>query len=272
MVTGAGRGIGREIALMQAREGAKVALLSRTAAEIDAVAAEILDEGNIARAYPIDIVDLAAVGEVVAEVEAELGSVSLVTNNAAVFTAIGPIWEVDPAAWWRDVEITVRGSFNVCRTVLPRMMARRRGRIINMTGGGTAGSLPHGSGYATGKAGILRFTESISDTLAGTGICMFAMDPGLVKTAMTDYQLSSKAGRTYLPFLAGWLERGINVPPTLAARLTVEIAVGRFDKLAGRMLMAARGDLDLMPEAVDEIVASDLRSLRVNGMPPERPR
>jgi NAD(P)-dependent dehydrogenase (short-subunit alcohol dehydrogenase family) len=272
LVTGAGRGIGREIALMQAREGATVALLSRTAAEIDAVAAEILGEERIARAYPVDILDLAAVERVVAAVEAELGPVSLVTNNAAMFTAIGPIWEVDPAAWWRDLEVTVRGSFNVSRSVLPRMMARGRGRIINLAGGGTAGSFPHGSGYATGKAGILRFTESVSDTLAGTGVRMFAMDPGLVKTAMTDYQRSSKAGRTYLPFLEDWFDNGINVPPTLAARLTVEIAVGRFDKLAGRMLMAARGDLDLMPEAVDEIVASDLRSLRVNGMPPEQPR
>jgi NAD(P)-dependent dehydrogenase (short-subunit alcohol dehydrogenase family) len=271
IVTGAGRGIGREIALMQAREGAKVALLSRTAAEIDIVAAEIAEQGGIARAYPVDIVDLAAVGAVVAAVEAELGSVGLVTNNAAVFTAIGPIWEVDPAAWWRDIEVTVCGSFNVCRAVLPKMIARHRGRIINLTGGGTAGSFPQGSGYATGKAGILRFTESVSDTLAGTGVRMFAMDPGLVKTAMTNYQLNSKAGRTYLPDVAGWFEKGINVPPTLAARLTVEIAVGRFDKLAGRMLMAARGDLDLAPEAIDEIVASDLRSLRVNGLPPERP-
>jgi hypothetical protein len=67
-------------------------------------------------------------------------------------------------------------------------------------------------------------------------------------------------------------EMGINVPATLAARLSVEIGSGRFDKLAGRMLMAARGDLDLDEAAIDEIVATDLRSLRVNGMPQERPR
>jgi NAD(P)-dependent dehydrogenase (short-subunit alcohol dehydrogenase family) len=158
----------------------------------------------------------------------------------------------------------------MCRAVLPKMIGRRKGRIVNMAGGGTAGSFPHGSGYATGKAGILRFTESVSDTLAGTGVRMFAVDPGLVKTAMTDYQLTSKAGRTYLPGVASWFEKGVNVPPTLAARLTVEIAVGRFDKLAGRMLMAARGDLDLTSEAIEKIVASDLRSLRVNGLPPER--
>jgi NAD(P)-dependent dehydrogenase (short-subunit alcohol dehydrogenase family) len=272
IVTGAGRGIGREIALTQAREGARVALLARTEAEIDIVAGEIAKEGGVARSWPVDILDRTAVEKVVAAVETELGAVSVVINNAAAFAAIGPIWEVDPVAWWRDVEVTVRGSFNLCRAVLPGMITRRRGRVINMAGGGSAGSVPHGSGYATGKAGILRFTESISDTLAGTGVLMFVMDPGLVKTAMTDHQLTSIAGQTYLPFLPGWFEKGINVPPTFAARLSVEIATGRFDRLAGRMLMAARGDLDLTSAAIDEIVASDLRTLRVNGMPEERPQ
>ena len=64
---------------------------------------------------------------------------------------------------------------------------------------------------------------------------------------------------------------GIDVPPMLAARLSVEIGAGRFDRLAGRMLMAARGDLDLDERAINAIVAGDLRSLRVNGLPPERP-
>lgn len=271
IVTGAGRGIGREIALTQAREGAKVALLARTNVEISGVAAAISDAGGIARAYPVDVVDLAAVNSVTRAVEADLGPISLVTNNAAVFAAIGPIWEVDAAQWWRDVEVTIRGTFNVCRAVLPGMIARKRGRIINMSGGGAAGSFPHGSGYAIGKAGVLRFTESVFDTLAGTGVRMFAMDPGLVKTTMTDYQLTSEAGQTYLPDVAGWFEKGIDVPPALAARLSVEIGAGRFDELAGRMLMAARGDLELTAAAVEEIVSQDLRSLRVNGMPQERP-
>ena len=140
-----------------------------------------------------------------------------------------------------------------------------------MTGGGTATSFPSGSGYATSKAGLLRFTECVSDSLAGSGVLMFAMDPGLVRTAMTEYQLSSEAGRTHLPNMPRLFEQGVNVSPTLAARLSVEIGAGRFDKLAGRMLMAARGDLDLKQTEIDDIVEADLRSLRVNGMPPERP-
>ena len=151
------------------------------------------------------------------------------------------------------------------------MIRRKRGRIINLTGGGTATSFPNGSGYATSKAGLLRFTECVSDSLIGTGVLVFAMDPGLVRTSMTEYQLTSEAGKAYLPNIPRLFENGIDVPPSRAARLSVEIGSGRFDRLAGRMLMAARGDLDLADAAIDAIVAEDLRSLRVNGLPPERP-
>ena len=270
IVTGAGRGIGLAIALAQAKAGAKVALLARTASEIDAVATTIFSDGGSARAYPVDLVNPVAVANAVAAVEGELGPVDLLVNNAGSFTAIGPIWAVDAAGWWRDVEVNVRGTFNCCRAVVPGMIARQRGRIINMTGGGTAASFPYGSGYATSKAGILRFTECLSDTLQGTGVLAFAMDPGLVWTSMTQHQLSSDAGRTYLPDVADWFASGINVSPDLAAAMAVEIGSGRFDRLAGRMLMAARDDLDALEGAIDEILAQDFRSLRVNGLPPER--
>ena len=269
VVTGAGRGIGREIALTHARKGAKVALLARTTTEIEKVAAEIAAAGGMARAYAVDIIDLDAVTKTFATIEKDLGPITVLVNNAASFGAIGPIWDVDPAVWWRDVETNVRGTFNCCRAAVTGMKARQRGRIINLTGGGTFSSFPNGSGYATSKSGILRFTECVNDTLAGSGVLVFAMDPGLVRTAMTEYQLESEAGQKYLPDIEGLFEKGINVPPTRAAELSVEIARGRFDKMAGRMFMAARGDIGLSEAAVDEIVAEDLRSLRVNGMPTE---
>ena len=153
VVTGAGRGIGRAIAEMQAKEGAKVALIARTAAEIEAVAEAINADGGTARAYRLDIVDGKAVVKAFAAIEADLGAVSLLTNNAGAFSAYGPIWTVDPEEWRRDVETNIFGTFNCCRAALPPMIARRRGRVIVMTGGGTATSFPNGSGYATSKAG-----------------------------------------------------------------------------------------------------------------------
>jgi NAD(P)-dependent dehydrogenase (short-subunit alcohol dehydrogenase family) len=107
VVTGAGRGIGRAIALMQASEGAKIALIARTT---DAVAEEIAAQGGIARAYPLDIVDLGGAERTFVAVERDLGPVSLLINNAGLFTAFGPIWTVDPETWWRDVETNIRGT------------------------------------------------------------------------------------------------------------------------------------------------------------------
>jgi NAD(P)-dependent dehydrogenase (short-subunit alcohol dehydrogenase family) len=270
VVTGAGRGIGRGIAKEQARNGGRVALLARSS-DVDEVAREIKASGGEAKGYSVDILDADALKAVFAAIESDLGPIDLLTNNAASFVAIGPIWEVDPDAWWRDIEVNIRGTFNGCRAVLPAMLKRGSGRIINLTGGGTGTSFPYGSGYGTSKAGVLRFTESVSDTLNGTGVRMFAMDPGLVRTSMTEFQMSDPAGRKYLADIHGLFARGIDVPPALAGRLSVEIGSGRFDRLAGRMLFAARGDHDLTDEQIDEIVSQDLRSLRVNGTPEEHP-
>jgi NAD(P)-dependent dehydrogenase (short-subunit alcohol dehydrogenase family) len=270
VITGAGRGIGRGIAREQARAGGRLALVGR-GPEVEAAAAEIVAQGGQARAYRADILDAAGIASTFAAIERDLGAIDLLTNNAASFRAIGPIWEVDPDTWWHDIEVNVRGTFNACRAVLPAMLARCSGRVINFTGGGTGTSFPHGSGYGTSKAGVLRFTESVSDTLAGTGVRMFAMDPGLVRTAMTEFQMTDQAGRKYLADIEGLFARGIDVPPALAGRLTVEIGSGRFDRLAGRMLFAARGDQELTEAEVDEILSRDLRSLRINGTPQEHP-
>ncbi len=270
VVTGASRGIGRGIAIEQARAGGRVALLARGDG-IEAVAAEIAAAGGTARAYRADVLDLPGLEATFAAIARDLGPIDLLTNNAAAFGAIGPIWEVDPDTWWRDIEVNVRGPFNGCRAVLPAMLARGSGRIINLTGGGTGTPFPYGSAYGTSKAGVLRFTESVSGTLGGTGVLMFAMDPGLVRTDMTDFQLSDPAGKKYLANLPGLFERGIDVPPFVAGRLSVAIGSGRFDALAGRMLFAARGDADLTEAQIARIVSDDLRTLRVNGTPAEHP-
>jgi NAD(P)-dependent dehydrogenase (short-subunit alcohol dehydrogenase family) len=267
VVTGAGRGIGRAIAMEQAREGARVALVSRTGAEIETVAAEIAEAGGVARTYALDTTDIGAVETAFTAIASDLGPIDLLTNNAGRFGAIGPIWEVDAENWWRDIEVNVRGTFHCCRAAVKPMMARGRGRIVNLTGGGTAVSFPYGSGYATSKSGLLRFTECLGDTLSGTGVLVFAMDPGLVRTSMTEYQLTSEAGRAYLSGIKGMFADGVDVPPTNAARLSVEIGSGRFDRLAGRMLLAASGDIELSDAEIDRILKEDLRSLRVNGMP-----
>jgi len=265
VVTGAGRGIGREIALHQARAGARVAVLARTPHEIEQTRSMIADEGGRAVALPIDLVDGPAVARAFDHIVEELGPIDTLVNNHGSFRAFGPIWDCDPDLWWGDVEINLRGTFHTSRAAAPRMLARGKGRIVNLVGGGTGGSFPHGSGYAASKAAVMRFTECLNDTTKSGGVLAFAVDPGLVRTAMTELQLNSDAGRTHLPGIRQLFEDGVDIPPTRAAALIADIAGGRFDPLAGRMLRGAE-DRDALEREMQAIVAKDGRALRLTGV------
>jgi NAD(P)-dependent dehydrogenase (short-subunit alcohol dehydrogenase family) len=95
----------------------------------------------------------------------------------------------------------------------PAMLARGKGRIVNLVGGGTGNSFPNGSGYPSSKAAIMRFTECLNDTTKNRGVLAFAVDPGLVWTSMTELQPLSDAGKNYLPNIQDLFDNGVNVPP-----------------------------------------------------------
>ena len=269
VVTGGGRGIGREIALQQAREGAKVAVLSRTAAEIEETVSIIQDEGGQAIAMAVDVTDYRAVETTFNRISTELGPVDTLVNNHGSFQAFGPIWEVDPLAWWRDVEINLQGTFHTCRAVVPSMLSQAKGRIINLVGGGTGNSFPHGSGYASSKAAVMRLTECLNDTTIAHSVRSFAVDPGLVRTAMTEMQLSSEAGKIYLPGIQQLFDDGVNIEASRAAILVADIAAGRFDVLAGRLLRGI-DDRDKLEGEMENLVASDGRALRFSTIEQQR--
>jgi NAD(P)-dependent dehydrogenase (short-subunit alcohol dehydrogenase family) len=265
IVTGASRGIGRAIAQRYAEEGARVALVARTAARLEEAAAEIRDRGGVALALPADVTDRAAVQAMVRRAEAELGAVDLLVNNAGTFYAIGPTWEVDPETWWTDVATNLLGTFLCCREVVPGMVARGKGRVINLIGGGTDTPLPYGSGYAASKAGVMRLTETLAVELKEHGVMVFALRPGFVRTDMSEYQLTEE-NRRWLPHTAQRFAEGKNSPPRLAANLAVEFASGRFDALTGRYIRVKdyKGDdLDEVEAHIPEILEKDLRTLRM---------
>ena len=261
VVTGAGRGIGRAIALHQAAAGARVALIARSKGEIDETARLIESAGGTALPLAIDVTDGGKVEAGLAQVSEIFGPVDLLVNNHGAFRAFGPIWECDPETWWGDVEINLRGTFNTCRVAAPLMRQRGRGRIVNLVGGGTGNSFPHGSGYAASKAAIMRFTECLNDTIRERSVYAFAVDPGLVRTQMTELQLHSEAGKAYLPGIQDLFADGVNIPPDRAAALIVDIAAGRFDPLNGRLLRGV-DDRDALANEMDGVIAADGRALR----------
>jgi NAD(P)-dependent dehydrogenase (short-subunit alcohol dehydrogenase family) len=213
----------------------------------------------------VDLIDFSALETALDRVTRDIGPFDLLVNNHGSFRAYGPVREVDPVEWRADIEINLHGSFHTCRVLAPRMLALGKGRIVNLVGGGTGGSFPHGSGYAASKAGLMRFTECLNDTTLAGGVRAFALDPGLVRTAMTELQLHSAAGQAWLPGINALFDEGVNVPPSRAASVVAAIAEGRFDALAGRMLRGVDelADLELQ---IPRILAEDLRSLRLTGI------
>jgi NAD(P)-dependent dehydrogenase (short-subunit alcohol dehydrogenase family) len=259
IVTGAGRGIGQAVAEALARAGAAVAVAARTAGEIESVAAGISRTGGTALAVPTDVTDPDAVSQLAETCARAFGPASLLVSNAGAWTHVGPAWDGDADAWWRDVEVSLRGSFLCARAVLPAMLERRCGRIINVSSYAGASTRPYMSAYASAKAAVLRFTDSLAAELDETGVTVFAVAPGFARTSLVEDIARSELGQRYLPELG---ERGDEVDPMRTARLVVDIASGRLDALSGRFLHAL-DDIDALLLRSDEIRRRDLYVLRL---------
>ena len=242
LVTGGGRGIGRNIALELAGAGATVAVAARSAEQIKETADEI---GGLA--IECDVSDRDAVERMVAEVESAYGRLDLLVSNAGISVSEDAAWELEPADWWRVFEVNILGVYLCCRAVIPGMLARGGGRIVNVASG--AAYLPGSSStsYSASKAAVHRFSETLALQLEPHGIPVFSISPGLVRTEMT----------ARFPENAPW------TPPELAPRLVRALASGRLDGLAGRYLHAEHDDVYDIAGRIDEILAEDLNAIRL---------
>lgn len=160
IITGAGRGLGRSVAWAFSREGARVAICARAEDELKDTGLEIR---RLGRSCVIKRADVCNPKDVDALVQATLdayGRVDILINNAAVQGPIGPLAEVDDTAWVQTIQTNLLGTYFCIRRVLPDMIAARRGKIINVSGGGATSPRPNFSAYAASKAAIVRLTET----------------------------------------------------------------------------------------------------------------
>jgi 3-oxoacyl-[acyl-carrier protein] reductase len=184
VVTGAGRGIGRAIALKFAAEGADVVCVSRTAENSEKVAAEIRALGRKAWAYAVDVADAAAVAAAGEKILADTGKVDILVNNAGV-TRDGLLMRMSEQDWDSVMDTNLKGAFLFTKAFVRGLIKQRSGRIINVASVvgiiGNAGQC----NYSSSKAGLIGFTKSAARELASRGINVNALAPGFIDTDMT---------------------------------------------------------------------------------------
>lgn len=251
LVTGAGRGIGRALALGLAARGMRIGLVGRSRSSLDGVLSECARAGAKAVSVAADVTDGAAVRAAVGTVERDLGPVDLLVCNAGSReAAAGAPWAVDPDDWWRTVETNLRGTFLTDRAVLPGMVARGRGRVVHVGSGMGQRPQPEWSAYGVSKAALTRWTDSVASALEGTGVTVIEISPGLVRSDMTEMMWGDPAEQP-------WNDVGQMVDAV------VRVARGDLDGLHGRFVHAVRDDLDALLADLPAIAAADARTLRL---------
>ncbi|NJN92930.1 MAG: SDR family oxidoreductase [Anaerolineales bacterium] len=225
LVTGASRGIGRATALLLAQAGASVILAARSADEINSLADEIKHYNGKALAIPTDVSDVAQVDYLLVLTLRAFGHIDILVNNAALVQPLGKVWETSPTAWQKLIAVNVIGPYLCARAVLPQMIERGSGCIINVSSALAERNLEGASAYNASKAALERFSGTLAAEVKNTGVVVTTLRPGMVDTPMqaeirrTPAHIFPKASRWEQAYTEGRLH-----PPTEPAQAILWLA------------------------------------------------
>ena len=199
LVTGAGRGIGKRLAIGFAKLGARIGLLARSKAELDAAHLEIEHSGGSALRIRADVCDFEQVHTAADRMRVQFGHIDVVICAAGILGPIGPFIDTPAKAWLETLQTNLIGVANTCRAVVPHMTERRTGKIMILAGTGAEASRPNFSAYAVSKTAVVRFAEVLADELSESNVQVNCVAPGGTYTSMTDEILAAGSR-------AGWKE------------------------------------------------------------------
>ncbi len=265
LITGAGRGIGRAIALAYAREGARLSLGARSVSELEETADECRKLDAEVLITPTDVTDVSQVESLIAATVERYSTIDILVNNAGIGGPVGVLQDNDLDAWINTVQINLIGVYLCCRAVVPGMKRQNAGRIVNLSGAGAANAWANMSAYCSSKAAVARLTEVLALELADTKITVNALGPGSVHTRMWDGMTedAAKAGADLIHEVGLRVTSGGGASIDRCADLAVWLAGSGADGLSGRIISAFNDDFESLTPRIPEIMASDLYTMRV---------
>jgi NAD(P)-dependent dehydrogenase (short-subunit alcohol dehydrogenase family) len=238
LITGAGRGIGKRLALGFAEAGARVGLLGRSQGELDLAKLEIEQAGGNALRLRADVRDLEQLLAAVDRMKVVFGGLDALIAAAGLQGPIGPLLSTDPRAWNETIQVNLIGVVNSCRAVLPPMIEKRSGKIILIVGGGSGHTRPNFGAYAASKAGVVRFAEGLAVEVSDHNVQVNCVSPGNVYTHMTDEILQAgeeKAGRREIEESEQVRITG-GIPPEKQLQLALFLASDRSNHISGKLI------------------------------------
>jgi 3-oxoacyl-[acyl-carrier protein] reductase len=265
LITGAGRGIGRAIALAYAKEGARLALAARTVSELQETARLTEALGAPTCVIRTDVADPMQVDEMVRQTLERFSTIHILVNNAAMLGPVEPLWETDITSWVQTIQVNLIGTYLCCRAVLPVMLRQHHGKILNVTSGarvrGSAAFMRrHQTAYFASKTAIVQLTELLAHQVSNQPIQINAMSPG-GRTRMVEGLLEQAKAMGDTELLAVTEQVIAADPRERSAALAVFLASDATGILSGRVLSYA-DDFDTLSSRIQGIMASDAYTLR----------
>lgn len=267
IITGASQGLGLEIAGKYLAAGAKVIICARNRDLLDQAARKLRSGSSPARniiALRADVSRTEDVDSLVSAAVSEFGQIDILVNSAGVYGPKGAIDEIDWTEWTRAVEINLYGSILPCRAVLPHFKAQRRGKIVQLSGGGATNPLPRISAYAVSKAAVVRFVETLAEEVREFNIDVNAIAPGALNTRMLDEVLQAgpeKVGPEFYERSVRQKQLG-GAPLDKGAELAVFLGSSASDGITGKLISAIWDPWPDLPDHLQDLHQSDIYTLR----------
>ncbi len=267
VITGSNQGFGKAIAEEFIAQGANILICARNEQLLEATRLELSKKikgfQNV-YACRVDVTDRESLNQLYETAVEKFGTIDILVNNAGVYGPKGAIEEIDWDEWVEAIKINLLGTVLACKIFIPHFKNNGHGKIINLSGGGATAPLPRISAYAASKAAVVRFTETLSEEVKGTGVEVNCIAPGALNTRLLDEVLEAgmeKVGKTFYERSLAQKQQG-GTPLVKGAQLCVFLASDNSNGITGKLISAVWDPWDELPEHLEELKNSDVYTLR----------